>query len=65
MEGVPYFGPPTLKAQYTLSKPIIDGCVQSVCDDDYKLLFINAYMPYESDNVACNEYSAGLADIDT
>ena len=38
-------------------------CSIRVCNDDYKLLFINAYMPYESDNDAYNEYAAVLADI--
>ena len=38
-------------------------CSIRVCCDDHKLLFINAYMPYESDNDAYNEFTAVLADI--
>ena len=38
-------------------------CSIRVCCDDHKLLFINAYMPYESDKDAYNEFTAVLADI--
>lgn len=38
-------------------------CSLRVCNDDYKLLFINVYMPCQSDNDAYNAYNGVLADI--
>ena len=38
------------------------SCVR-VCNEDYKLLLINVYMPYESDAVAADEFSSVLADF--
>ena len=38
-------------------------CSLRVCNGDHKLLFINVYMPCESDNDAYNAYDATLADI--
>jgi len=67
--GCTTFWPANLKA----SIHFVDTCnrrISSVrlCNDDhfiddYKLLFMNVYMPHESDNDAYNKYHAVLADV--
>jgi len=62
--GCAIFWPANLKA----SIHFIDTCNRRIffirlCNDDHKLLFINIYMPYESDNDAYNEYQAVLAEV--
>lgn len=37
-------------------------CSIRICNEDYKLLLVNVYMPYESDNNAYNEYVNVLTD---
>ena len=38
-------------------------CAIRVCNDTYKLLLINVYMPYESDTAAAEEFSSVMADL--
>ena len=69
MSGRPYggcaiFWPADLKA----STHFVDTshkrlCCLRLCNDDLKLLLINVYMPYESNNDAYIEYNAILVDI--
>jgi len=38
-------------------------CSMRVCNDSYKLLLVNVYMPYESDDAAAGEFSSVMADV--
>jgi exonuclease III len=64
-EVAPYSGVLVLMPRFTLivatnNKRI---CSIRVCNDTYKLLFINVYMPYESDADAADESNSVMADL--